>query len=80
MTILPCWDWNTEGKEPVNVVERIFPAVDDQLKLVQAFINEQLKNCACSSRVKFQLEVAVEVEEAVPCLEPEPEGVGRHPS
>lgn len=42
------------------MVERIFPAVDDQLKLVQAFINEQLKNCACSSRVKFQLEVAVE--------------------
>lgn len=42
------------------MAERIFPASLDQLEQVQAFIAEQLENCSCSSKVKFQLDVAVE--------------------
>lgn len=42
------------------MAERIFPASLDQLEQVQAFVAEQLENCSCSSKVKFQLDVAVE--------------------
>lgn len=40
--------------------ERIFPAALDQLEQVQAFVAEQLEGHPCSSKVKFQLDVAVE--------------------
>ena len=42
------------------MAERIFPASLDQLEQVQTFVAEQLENCSCSSKVKFQLDVAVE--------------------
>ena len=42
------------------MTERIFPASQDQLEQVQAFIGEQLEGYPCSSKVKFQLDVAVE--------------------
>ena len=42
------------------MAERIFPASLDQLEQVQAFVAEQLESCSCSSKVKFQLDVAVE--------------------
>lgn len=42
------------------MTERIFPASQDQLERVQAFIEEELANYPCSPKVKFQLDVAVE--------------------
>lgn len=42
------------------MVERIFPAELDQLEQVQAFVGEQLERYHCSSKLKFQLDVAVE--------------------
>ena len=42
------------------MAERIFPASLDQLEQVQTFVAEQLENCSCSSKVKFQLDVAGE--------------------
>lgn len=42
------------------MTERIFPASQNQLEEVQAFIGEQLKGYDCSSKVRFQLDVAVE--------------------
>lgn len=42
------------------VVERIFPATLDQMEQVQNFIGAQLEQYHCSSRLKFQLDVAVE--------------------
>ena len=42
------------------MVERTFPATDDQLEKVQEFIREQLSAYTCPERVKFQLDVAIE--------------------
>ena len=42
------------------MVERIFPARQDQLEQVQRFVEEQVEQYSCSSKVKFQLAVAVE--------------------
>ncbi len=42
------------------MTERIFPASQDQLERVQAFIEEELANYPYSPKVKFQLDVAVE--------------------
>ena len=42
------------------MAEKIFPASLDQLEQVQSFIAEQLEGHACSGKVKFQLDVAVE--------------------
>lgn len=42
------------------MVERIFPALLDQLEPVQAFIAEQLEPYNCPNNVTFQLDVAVE--------------------
>ena len=42
------------------MVERIFPAQQDQLEGVQQFIEEQMEQYSCSDKVKFQLAVAVE--------------------
>ena len=42
------------------MAEKIFPATDDQLEKVQAFVDEQLVAYSCSTKVKFQLDVAVE--------------------
>ena len=42
------------------MVERIFPARQDQLEEVQQFIEEQVEQYNCPAKVKFQLAVAVE--------------------
>ena len=42
------------------MVERIFPAVPEQLEPVQRFVEEQIERYNCSARVRFQLDVAVE--------------------
>ena len=42
------------------MVERIFPAQQDQLEGVQQFIEEQMEQYSCPDKVKFQLAVAVE--------------------
>ena len=42
------------------MVERIFPAQQEQLEQVQRFIEEQVEQYNCPDKVKFQLEVAVE--------------------
>lgn len=42
------------------MTERIFPATQEQLGPVQAFIAEQMERYSCPSKVKFQLDVAVE--------------------
>ena len=41
-------------------MEKHFPAHQDQLEQVQAFIAQELEGYSCSSRVQFQLDVAVE--------------------
>lgn len=42
------------------MVERIFPAHQDQLEQVQRFVEEQVEQYNCPAKVKFQLAVAVE--------------------
>ena len=42
------------------MVERIFPAQQDQLEQVQRFVEEQVEQYECPDKVKFQLAVAVE--------------------
>ena len=42
------------------MAEKIFPATEDQLEKVQAFVAEQLEAHVCPARVRFQLDVAVE--------------------
>lgn len=42
------------------MIEKTFPARRDQLETVQTFVTEQLKDYPCSSKVDFQLKVAVE--------------------
>ena len=42
------------------MVERIFPARQDQLEEVQRFVEEQVEEYNCPAKVRFQLAVAVE--------------------
>lgn len=42
------------------MAERIFRAELGELESVLAFVGEELEQCGCSGRVKFQLDVAVE--------------------
>lgn len=42
------------------MTEQIFPASQDQLEQVQEFIQTKLADYPCSTKVKFQLDVAVE--------------------
>lgn len=42
------------------MAERTFPAREDQLEPVQAFVMEQLEAYQCPEKIRFQLEVAAE--------------------
>ena len=47
-------------KERRNMIERIFPATEDQLEPVQSFIDGELEQYDCPPKAQIQLAVAVE--------------------